>query len=72
MEGTSCRSCNEGKCNANAYENGGEDESCSCQQYYQQEEPFLWGDDEDPSKEGVFDATWPGKREDSFYDSLTR
>lgn len=72
LNGLSNSSCIEGRGNVNDYEDDAEEEACSCQEYYPEQNPFLWGDDEDPSQEGVIDATWPGKREDGFFDSLTR
>lgn len=41
----------------------------TCDNY--QETPFLWGDD-DEMEEREFSSSYPGKREDSFFDSLTR
>lgn len=65
-------SCPQEGCQWSESEENCDQESCICDDYYPEEHPFLWGDDEDPSQEGVYDATWPGKREDSFFDSLTR
>ncbi len=50
------------------YAQSGDDDICD---NYEESNPFLWGD-EDPMEESQMDSSWPGKREDSFFDSLTR
>ncbi len=40
--------------------------------YSKPEDPFLWGDEEGNSEESQTEPYWPGKRQDSFYDYLTR
>jgi hypothetical protein len=42
-----------------------------CYDDYDQEDPFLWGNNREDYEEVQTEADWPGKRQDSLYDYLT-